>query len=75
MQDIQAEAKVIIEDSIHRIAKSSEKMASIQDDAIWVSIFCAVANSPETSVQTAIKWADDGLEAFRSRFTTEEKTQ
>jgi hypothetical protein len=60
--------KNLLDDSIQRIAESSERLSSIQDEAVWISIFCAVANSPETSVQTALKWADDGLKAFRSRF-------
>jgi hypothetical protein len=60
--------KNLLDDSIQRIAESSERLSSIQDEAVWISIFCAVANSPETSVKTALKWADDGLKAFRSRF-------
>ena len=38
------------------------------DEAVWVDIYCAAINKPDTLAEHALLWADKGLKEFRARF-------
>ena len=38
------------------------------DEAVWLNIYCAALNKPDTLAEHALLWADKGLKEFRARF-------
>jgi hypothetical protein len=38
------------------------------DEAVWLNIYCAAINKPDTLAEHALLWADKGLKEFRARF-------
>lgn len=61
-------------DAILKIAEAAEKSAVAQrrdvapDDAVWLNIYCAVANCFNSKTHQAVEWADEGLAEFKKRF-------
>jgi hypothetical protein len=54
-------------DAIASMAATIEKPKT-PDEAVWLSIYCAVANCFNSDKAAAASWADDGLLQFRKRF-------
>ena len=44
------------------------KREIVPDDAVWLSIYCAVASCPNSARGVATGWADEGLIEYRKRF-------
>ena len=38
------------------------------DETVWLNIYCAALNKPDTLAEHALLWADKGLKEFRDRF-------
>lgn len=62
-------------DAMQKIAEASEKSAVAPrrditpDDAVWLNIYCSVANCFNAEKHHAVEWADAGLAEFKKRFT------
>lgn len=54
-------------DAIASMAATIEKPKT-PDEAVWLSIYCAVANCFNSEKKAAVSWADEGLLEFRKRF-------
>ena len=54
-------------DAIASMAATIEKPKT-PDEAVWLSIYCAVANCFNSEKPQALAWADEGLREFRKRF-------
>ena len=60
--------------AIQKIVEAAEKSAVAQrrdvapDDAVWLNIYCAVANCFNSKMPQAVEWADEGLAEFKKRF-------
>ncbi len=56
-----------VTEAIQKIAEAT-KTPQLQDEMVWMQIFCAVANCFNSERSVAIRWADEGLAEFRRRF-------
>lgn len=54
-------------DAIAAMAATIEKPKT-PDEAVWLNIYCAVANCFNSEKPQALAWADEGLQEFRKRF-------
>lgn len=54
-------------DAIASMAATIEEQKT-PDEAVWLSIYCAVANCFNSEKPQALAWADEGLLEFRKRF-------
>ena len=60
--------------AMQKIAEAAEKSAVAPrrdiapDDAVWLNIYCAVANCFNSEKCQAVSWADAGLAEFKKRF-------
>jgi len=54
-------------DAIASMAATIEKPKT-PDEAVWLSIYCAVANCFNSEKPQALAWADEGLREFHKRF-------
>ena len=60
--------------AMQKIAEAAEKSAVVPrrdvapDDAVWLNIYCAVANCFNSEKHQAVAWADAGLAEFKKRF-------
>lgn len=62
-------------DAMQKFVGAAEKSAVAPrrdvapDDAVWLNIYCAVANCFNSEKHQAVAWADAGLAEFKKRFT------
>jgi hypothetical protein len=60
---------------LRKMADVAEKSALVTrreiapDDAVWLNIYCAVANCFNSEKRNAVDWADEGLREFHKRFS------
>lgn len=66
-QSVPTQLQRELAESMARMSEAAEK-PKLPDEAVWLNIYCAVANCFNSEKHNAVDWADVGLMEFRKRF-------